>query len=234
VTADLQVEIAGRSIPVRLKRSPLARNMSLRLDPQDGAVLLVLPGFVRESQGLAFLRSKSDWLAERLAALPRRRRFLAGETVPYLGVEHELRPAPGARRGVWREDGLIHVSGRPEFFERRVADWLKIQAKAELTVRAQSLAAQLPKGRALGKVALRDTTSRWGSCTSRGDLTFSWRLLLAPEPVFHYVVAHEVAHLAEMNHSPAFWQVVEGLAPCAARDSRAWLKKHGAQLHRYG
>lgn len=230
------LEIDGQTVPVRLRRSVSARAMSLRLDPQDGAALLVLPSFVSAAQGLAFVCSKADWLRGRLAALPPRRLFHDGAVVPLLGAEHTLRHQPEARRGVWAEPGTINVSGRAEFFARRVADWLKTRALAEIIDRvgpmAERLAAQ-GKARPVGKIAVRDTVSRWGSCSSQGDLAFSWRLVMTPPEVLTYVVAHEVAHLAEMNHSEHFWRTVEDLAP-GSKPLRAWLKLHGARLHRIG
>jgi predicted metal-dependent hydrolase len=223
--------IDGVDIPVRLKRSAVAARMSLRVDPQDGAVVLVLPPQASPAQGMAFVRSKADWIRQHRIALPQHIPFAEGARVPLLGVEHDLRAAPLARRGVWVENGAILVSGRAEHFARRVGDWLKDQARAEITGRALPMAEGI--GRSVPRITIRDTHSRWGSCSSRGDLAFSWRLVLAPADVLHYVVAHEVAHLVEMNHSPAFWRVVETLAP-QVKPARAWLKRHGGQLHRYG
>jgi hypothetical protein len=225
------IDIDGLAVPIRLKRSGLASAMSLRLDQRDGSVILVLPDHVPQAKGLAFVRSKADWLRERIAALPQQIPFHAGHRLPLLGVEHELRPAPGQRRGVWAEDGVIHVCGQPEHFARRVGDWLKLKARDEIASRAGPMAETVE--RPLGRITLRDARTRWGSCTSRGDLAFSWRLILAPAEVLTYVVAHEVAHLVELNHSPAFWQVVERLSP-HSKPARAWLKRHGARLHRYG
>lgn len=205
--------------------------MSLHVDVQDGAIVLVLPPHVPQSQGMAFARSKAEWLAGRMAALPPPIPFEDGVDLPLLGVAHRLRHDPLGRRGVWAEEGVIHVSGQAEHFARRLTDWLKRQAHAEIAGRAQPMAKQL--GRPLGRISMRDTLTRWGSCTARGDLAFSWRLIFAPAEVLTYVTAHEVAHLAEMNHSPAFWRLVERLAPGSA-PAKAWLKSKGTQLHRYG
>lgn len=232
MTESLSVEIDGRMIPVRLRRSTQARSMSIRLDAQDEAVLLVLPAFVSTAQGMAFVCSKADWLRQRLEAMPVARPFEDGASIPYLGVDHRLHHRPEARRGVWQEDGGIHVSGGAAYFSRRLTDWLKAQALAEISRHAVPMAAAL-NARPLGRITLRDSRSRWGSCSSRGDLNFSWRLVLTPPDVLRYVVAHEVAHLSEMNHSPAFWSLVERLSP-GSRVYRAWLKRHGAELHRIG
>ncbi|MGH7048026.1 MAG: M48 family metallopeptidase, partial [Stellaceae bacterium] len=121
--------------------------------------------------------------------------------------------------------------GDPAHLARRVRDALATLARNELARRARKLAAQI--GRKIAGIGVRDTRSRWGSCSSSGNLSFSWRLILAPEPVIDYVVAHEVAHLAEMNHGRRFWRLVEHLMPDHAAP-RAWLDRHRAQLLAYG
>ena len=132
---------------------------------------------------------------------------MPGTTLSLLGTNYTLQAISTARRGVWIEEDGIMVSGHPEYFARRVADWLRVYAREEICQRAFPMAKQI--NRTIYRIGVRDTTSRWGSCTSRGHLSFSWRLVLAPADILTYVVAHEVSHLAEMNHSPAFWQVVE-------------------------
>lgn len=132
---------------------------------------------------------------------------------------------------MWLEDGAILVAGQPEHLPRRVGDWFKREAKARIEPLAGNLAAEID--RRAGRITVRDTRSRWGSCAYSGNLSFSFRLVMAPEHVLRYVVAHEVAHLAEHNHSPAFWAVVERLDP-AYETARAWLAAYGEDLHRYG
>lgn len=225
------IRVGSRDVPVVFRRNARARRLLLRIDQTDGSILLVLPTRASETQALAFARGQEGWIAAHLAAMPAAMPFVDGMELPLLGRPHRICHDPAARRGVWAEDGVIHVSGKADHLARRLTDWLKIRARQEISGLAHSMAAGL--GRTLGRISLKDTRSRWGSCTVRGDLAFSWRLVLAPEPVMRYVVAHEVAHLVEMNHSPAFWRVVDSLV--ANRDeARAWLKRHGGQLHRYG
>lgn len=226
----IDLDIGGRVISILLRRSALARRMSLRIDPAVGAVM-VLPQRAALKEAERFAVEHRIWLAERLARLPGRIGFEPGALVPLLDLDHEIRHEPGARRGVWVEDRAIRVSGQLEFVPRRVADFLKAEARRLLVPRTNALAERI--GARLGRVTVKDTRSRWGSCSSAGDLAFSWRLVMAPEWVLDYVAAHEVAHLAEHNHSPAFWSVVAGLSPDHAR-ARSWLKKFGAALHRYG
>jgi hypothetical protein len=152
--------------------------------------------------------------------------------VPVLGAPHHIRQvvdptAPPVTIG----GGEIRVRGDPMHLARRVRDHLAAMARDELARRARQLAPRI--GRSVTRVSVRDTKSRWGSCSGGGNLSFSWRLIFAPEPVIDYVVAHEVAHLAEMNHGPRFWRLVESLSPdCAA--PRAWLKRHRGRLFSYG
>lgn len=229
MTDTIPLDLGGRIVSVTVKRSALARRISLRVDPARGAVLM-LPAKARLAEGERFLLAHRVWLAERLARLPGPVALADGAAVPLLGVPHAVRHVPGARRGVWVEDGEILVSGLPEHVGRRVADFLRAEAKRLIVPRAHEMAARLD--RKPGRITVKDTRSRWGSCSSSGDLAFSWRLVLAPEQVLDYVVAHEVAHLVEMNHSPAFWAVVDGLVG-DARGPRRWLKTHGAGLHRF-
>jgi predicted metal-dependent hydrolase len=217
---------------VSIRVSPRARRIALRINAAERKVELVLPPGVPQSHGLRFLATKQEWIAARLAALPQPARFAEGVIVPVLGIPHRIRrehdPAAPA---VAIRDGEIRVRGDPAHLERRVRDHLVAMARAEFADRARPLAARI--GRKLARVGVRDTKSRWGSCSGRGNLSFSWRLIFAPEPVLDYVVAHEVAHLAEMNHGPRFWRLVESLSPDSA-PARAWLKRHRSRLFSYG
>lgn len=230
-TARVVLEVGGRGLSVLLRRSGSARRMSLRVLPSGEGVVLVLPMGARVADGLDFARSKAGWIENRLVRLPERVPFEEGAVVPLLGVPHTIRHRPDARRGVWAEEDILHISGRPEHLSRRLADWLKREARDVIAPRAHLHAATL--GKQVNRISLRDPRSRWGSCTSGGDLSFSWRLVLAPLPVLEYVVAHEVAHLVEMNHSEAFWRIVAGLVPDVGA-SRSWLRSRGGELHRFG
>ncbi|HLO76727.1 MAG TPA: SprT family zinc-dependent metalloprotease [Magnetospirillum sp.] len=229
MTDSIVVDLGGHTVSVTVKRSALARRISLRVDPARGAVLM-LPAKARLAEGERFLLAHRVWLAEKLARLPGKIALGEGAEVPLLGVPHAIRHVPQARRGVWVEDGALLVSGLPEHVGRRVADFLKAEARRLIVPRAHDMAARL--GRKVARITVKDTRSRWGSCSSAGDLAFSWRLVLAPPMVLDYVVAHEVAHLVEMNHSPAFWAVVDQLVG-DVRAPKRWLKAHGPGLHRF-
>ena len=219
-------------VPVSIRVSERARRVGLRVDPVGRNVELVLPRGVSPNTGLRFLATKRKWVVARLRALPQPVPFVEGAIVPVLGVPHRIqRESAPSLPPVRIIEGEIRVRGDPAHLARRVLDHLVITARAELAPRARRLAAQI--GRQVARVNVRDTKSRWGSCSGRGTLSFSWRLILAPEAVLDYVVAHEVAHLVEMNHGPRFWRLVESLAPGSA-GQRSWLKQHRDRLLSYG
>jgi predicted metal-dependent hydrolase len=218
--------------PVSIRVSQRARRVGLRVDPVGRNVELILPRGVSPSTGLRFLATKREWVAARLRALPQPVPFAEGAIVPVLGVPHRIRHESAPSLPPVRIiDGEIRVRGDPAHLARRVRDHLFVIARAELAPRARRLAAQI--NREVRRVNVRDTQSRWGSCSEEGNLSFSWRLILAPEVVLNYIIAHEVAHLVEMNHSPRFWKLVERLAPGSA-GPRAWLKRHRDRLLSYG
>jgi predicted metal-dependent hydrolase len=217
---------------VSIRVSPRARRVGLRIDAAERKVEVILPRGVAVKTGLRFLEAKRAWVAARLDALPQPVPFVEGALVPVLGVVHRIRREfDSAGAPVRIVDGEIRVGGDPAHLARRVRDHLVALAGAEIASRAPRLGAQI--GRDVARVTLRDTRSRWGSCSARGNLSFSWRLIFAPEPVLDYVVAHEVAHLVEMNHGPRFWQLVASLVPDSA-GPRAWLKRHRTRLLSYG
>ena len=232
---DHYLEIDGRRVPVRLRRNNRARRLILRADAarNDGeaGVVVTLPTGVPIAEALGWAGMQSAWISRHLEKLPERIPFTDGARVPLLGDEHIIRHAPEARRGVWAAGGTIYVSGREEHLARRLTDWLKKEARKRISALATAKAERL--GHKHGRISIRDTKSRWGSCASNGNLNFSWRLVMAPEFVFDYVVAHEVAHLAEHNHGPAFWHHVADLTDEPER-ARAWLRSFGPGLHRYG
>ena len=228
-TVTLSLE--GRSIDISVRRSARAQNIALRLDPAKAAPELVLPRRVGEAEGLDFVRSRGRWLLDRLAAMPPPIPFREGEFLPLRGEPHLIAHNPAGRRGVWLEDGCIVVSGRAEHLPRRLHDCLRREARADIAPKVRDKATAL--GRNSGKITVRNQKSRWGSCAQNGNLSFNWRLILTPDWILDYVVGHEVAHLAVPNHSAAFWRAVDRLTP-HAKTGRAWLRKNGDRLFRYG
>ncbi len=213
-------------VPLTLRKSARARRISLRISQLDGRVTLTYPHGVPEAEALSFARSKEEWLRQHLAGQPGLEEVQIGGVLPIEGVDRRIVSATG-RRVVLGSDTVAVPAGSEG---RRLARFLKELARDRLSGACDDYAAML--GRSYATLSLRDTRSRWGSCSSHGGLMFSWRLILAPSDVLHYVAAHEVAHLVEMNHSPAFWAQVERIF--GPYDSpRRWLRDNGALLHRY-
>jgi predicted metal-dependent hydrolase len=216
-------------VEVHLKRSARARRFSLRVSRLDGKVTLSMPLRAREGEALAFLRGHEDWLRQALLAMPESalRPVGHGAVIPVEGREVML--AAGTGRRVHVEDDKLLVPGDPTTVGPRVAAWLKVLARDRLAKASTRYAGLV--GRTYATLALRDTRSRWGSCSPDGRLMYSWRLVMAPPAVLDYVAAHEVAHLVELNHSAAYWAVVSRICP-GWQVQRAWLHAHGQTLHR--
>lgn len=224
----------GAAVTIRVSRR--ARRIALRVRTGGRGVELVLPRGVPKKLGLGFLARKRGWIAAQLDALPQPVPFAEGATIPVFGVPHRIRrdgdpEAPPRAPRVAIAAGEIRVRGDDAGIARLVRGHLIMLARSELAGRARACAARL--GREVRRVGVRDTRSRWGSCSAAGNLSFCWRLVLAPHSVIDYVVAHEVAHLVEMNHGPRFWQLVDSLHPGRAA-ARGWLREHRAELLSYG
>ena len=213
-------------------RSLRARRASLRVDPAGRRIVLTAPLRMARATALGFAQSQAGWIAKRLQHLPERRPFVDGAEVPLFGETLAVRHRHGARGTVWREGAEIHVAGRVEHLPRRLRDWLTARLRERLLPLVAEKAARV--GRPVKRVTVRDTRSRWGSCGPDGSLSFSWRLALAPPDVVDYLVAHEVAHLAHMNHGARFWALARDLCDGPIERPQAWLKKHGEQLLQYG
>jgi predicted metal-dependent hydrolase len=225
------VTLPGGPARIEWRRSARARRVSLRIDPCDGTVVVTLPPRAGRRAGMALLMTHAHWVSNRLALLPEAVPFVDGAEVPVDGVPHRIRHVPRARGGAWLQDGELHVTGAPEFLRRRVLDFLRGEARRRLAalVAVKAGAANLQPRR----LAVKDTTTRWGSCAQDGSLAFSWRLVMAPTFVQDYVAAHEVAHLRHMNHGQRFWALVDQLTPYTST-AIPWLRTEGSRLLRVG
>src|SRR5271154_1517108 len=237
----LEVSHAGETYRIALKRISSARRFTLRVRAATRDVVLTMPPGASISGARYFIERHAAWIGVRLQRLPTPMRFDGGEIVPIRGVNHRIVARPRDRGTVWIEPAakavaditlpLLCVSGDAVFVARRVQDFLVREAKRDLEAAVFRHAAKI--GVSPRRISLRDTTSRWGSCSSTGALNFSWRLIMAPSFVLDYLAAHEVAHLLYMNHSPSFWKVLAKLSAHVDR-AEAWLKAHGAGLLRFG
>jgi hypothetical protein len=240
-------------MPIKILRHARARRMILRLASDGASLELTLPKRVSEKTGMAFVAEQQAWIARQIS------KHSARETTPLLpevsvllfGQECVLKHEPEHKGisyltryeapteqseaqsvGFGENSPTMLVLGRDaSTFPRRVEEWIKKEARLRFSEIAVEVAAQI--GQRPSSVTLRDTKSRWGSCSKRRSISLSWRLAFAPAEVARYVIVHEVAHLAHFDHSPAFWKVVEQLDP-NWRKSRDWLKAFGKKLHDYG
>lgn len=223
--------VAGRVLPLRIVENERARRLTLRIDAGGQGLRITVPPGLRRGEVENFLDRHQGWLEQRLARVPDRPQVRPGVKIPLRGVPHRIVHEPGARGTVTLsrdESGpVMIVHGDRRHLPRRVADFLKREARREIEALVAGHTAKL--GRRARAVRFRDTSSRWGSCTADGNLSFSWRIMMAPAPVINYLVAHEVAHLKEMNHGPRFWTLCAELCPETDR-CKAWLKRNGAAL----
>ncbi len=234
--STLLVKHGSQIYSVRLRRHRRARRYTLRIHPSDREAILTMPPRGTLADAKDFAQRHGGWIAARLGRLPKAAPFLPGTVVPIRGVGHRIVHRAGVRGTVWPEtrdsgERILCVAGAAEHIERRVHDYLKREARNDLQEAAQVYAKAL--GVRVKRLSIRDQSSRWGSCTSAGSLSFSWRLILAPSYVLDYLAAHEVAHLVEMNHSARFWRVVAKACNQVER-AKSWLDTHGNDLHRYG
>jgi predicted metal-dependent hydrolase len=232
----IEVDCDGAIHLVRLRRHRQARRYTLRVVAVTREAVLTIPprGSFREAR--EFAEKHGAWIAARLDRLPRAAPFKHGVEIPLRGMVHAITHRRGARGTVWTEydgDGrrLLCVAGHAEHIARRITDHLKREAKRDLETAVARYADRL--GVKVRRISIRDQASRWGSCSTTGVLSFSWRLVLAPRYVLDYLAAHEVAHLQEMNHSARFWKLLGRICPDMER-AKAWLDVHGTDLHRYG
>lgn len=221
----------GRDVPVSIRRSTRARRILLHVGVYDGMVELVLPPGASVREGLSFARTQTRWVADQLSRVGDGIPFADGAVIPILDQPVTIRRSDSRSALPLLHEDVLLVGGRDDTVPSRVRRWVRGRALAEIKPRADRMGEEI--GRRPARISMRDTRSRWGSCSRAGNLNFSWRLVMAPENVLNYVVAHEVAHLRELNHSARFWALVDTLCPDVT-DARGWLRKHGAGLHRYG
>ncbi len=214
--------------PLKVIKSPRAKRLTLRIDAKEHCPVLTLPPRCTQKQAIEFVNLHYNWIAEGLQSLPQRQKFASGQNISLFGKEVQICHAPEKRWGARVEKGVLYVSGDSEFTHRRVKDFIKKEAQAKFFKLSQKLAAKIACQ--VHDVVIKDTKSRWGSCSSLGNINYNWRLALAPQFVIDYIIAHEVSHLKHQNHSAVFWQCVASLCP-NFEQGQSWLKQHGKELY---
>lgn len=225
------LDIGGRQVPLTIVEHARATRLTLRIETRGCGARVTVPPGVRRPEIDRFLERNHDWLRGKVERLPDRDALKPGTRIPVRGVPHRIVHMDG-KRGVTKTgrdatEPVLVVFGDKRHLSRRIADFLKKQAKAEIEPLVAGHAGAI--GKKVRSIRFKDTASRWGSCSADGNLSFSWRIMMAPPTVIDYLVAHEVAHLKEMNHSPDFWALCESLCP-KTKEGRAWLKRNGSKL----
>jgi predicted metal-dependent hydrolase len=218
------------------KLSDRARRISLKVNTAEREVSVIVPGIRALSKAKKFARDQRDWINVQLESLPPPMPFVPGGHVLMRGELYQLVSPPGrGRPKVNHERRVINVPAPDaESFPGRVRRFMIREAREELEAASHHYAEKL--GKRIGKVSVRDTSSRWGSCITRkgeGHISYSWRLISAPPFVLDYVAAHECAHMIEANHSQAFWDVCDSINE-DVKKAKTWLRKNGAHLHAVG
>lgn len=233
-TLETEIDLGDRIAPLVARVNRRARRLIVKVDSVQGRVLVTAPSKRALPEALEFAGARKGWIRERLDEGAPARPFVDGGQCPYRGVFHRIVNEGPPRRPVSVEEGdqpLIKVGGDPAHLNRRLTDWLKREARRTLSERAHAHAATL--GKKISRVSVRDTRSRWGSCSGDGALSFSWRLILTPPEILDYVAAHECAHLVHLNHSQRYWRLVSSLG-VDVDAARLWFDQHGAGLYSWG
>jgi predicted metal-dependent hydrolase len=230
-TPSLTLHLADRPLSIALKRSKRAKRMTLRMTREGDSAVMTLPLRVSRAEAQSFAERSSTWLENQLRKQPDKVEVADGASLTLRGETYTLAFTGRARGTVICDEAskTISIPGIAPHQKRRLVDWLKQQAQLDLQTASRGYAEKM--GARFSSIHVRDQKSRWGSCTSDGKLSYSWRLIMAPPHVLDYVAAHEVAHLLQMNHSPRFWRLV--LTHCKhTKSAKDWLKKNGQTLHR--
>lgn len=227
-----EVVVAERAVPLVVREHARSTRMTLRIEPGGRALSMTVPPGLARGEIDRFLKRQDAWLRARLGRFSEDDPLRDGGRIAIRGIDHRI-TSTGKLRGLTRPlviDGahVLEVGGAPEHLKRRIGDFLKREARVDLNEAADRHAKKL--GRQPKSITLRDTRSRWGSCSSDGSLSFSWRIVMAPPHVIDYLAAHEAAHLIEMNHGPRFWALCRSLCP-RTDEAKAWLKANGTFLH---
>lgn len=224
----------GQSIEIRLEINPRARRISLKIDSKKREAVAISPNQKLKNATLEFAKERVDWICARLNDLPPQKLLTVGSFTPLRGEQHQIQTATQGRSVYIDDTSLPHrimVPGRRELAPAKVIGFYKAAARADLMRYVNKHANTLNVHPA--SISIKDTKTRWGSCSSKNNLNFSWRLVCAPPFVLDYVAAHECAHLLEMNHSARFWHHVSRCIP-DARPAKNWLNTHGRSLHAIG
>ena len=218
---------------IKINPSPTAKRMTLRVDSKERIPVLTLPKYCSNKKAIEFVHANEDWLKKQLSYIPEQKKFQNGDKISLFGKKYVIKHDSALRAGVFtdnKQSPTLYVSGAPEFLHRRVIGFIRELAKKELTKMTRDMAAKIHHK--VNNVVIKDTRSRWGSCSSHDNINYSWRISLAPIEVIRYLVAHEVSHLKHQDHSQEFWQCVKSLERRTTH-GKNWLRDNGKELYSY-
>ncbi|MBD5400774.1 M48 family metallopeptidase [bacterium] len=221
----------GESIPVHIAARAGIRNITLRPKTRPvREIHMTRPWLVRDVAALRFLESKRAWVERIFDRAPCKGCVHPGMELDLLGRHVTVMHDPIRRGNDYNHDGtILYIGGGADMFERRLREHIKKEFLAE----AKNMIRTCPRELWPTRVTVRDTTSRWGSCSSSGTISFCWRLAFAPRDVMRYVVMHEMAHRVHMDHSPAFWKTVSEFYGFGVERAKRWLTQHGGELYKF-
>jgi predicted metal-dependent hydrolase len=230
--SDPSVDIEGESVPVRIRRNPRSRRISMRADAVKREIRITMPNYTPTATAMDFVATKRQWIAARLQSAPDAAPISPGSKIAVEGEAHMIEWQADWPRSIRRSEGMLRVGGPAAMVEARVLRWLKSEARRIFT---QEIAHYCTRAdETAPRLSLGDPRSRWGSCSSRGRISLSWRLIMAPASVRRSVIAHEVAHMRHMDHSPDFYAWLDALYEGDRKAADRWLKMHGTGLQRVG
>lgn len=224
----------GVEIPIVIESHRGMRNITLRPKTRpELEIHISKPPLVSNRAAIRFVEQKRKWIESIFARAPKKVKLMPGDTIVIFDMRVFLTHDSSRRANSFRvgefENAELIVGGASEMFERRVRDFVKKQ----FLVTVKEMIKMTPREYWPRKIAVHDTVSRWGSCSTSGTMSFSWRLAFAPREVMRYVVMHELAHTKHMDHSPAFWAEVSKLYGFGIERAKRWLSKNGGELHKY-
>lgn len=228
--SDDQLTVGGVAYPLKVRRHARSRAFRLSVDPGKGEIRLGLPTGASLRKAIQWACQQTDWLERQLTAVPATILLAPGAVFPLEGLNIRIDWSPTLPRRVQRHEDRLQLGGPEEAVGPRTLRWLKELARQTLVNETAAYAE--PWGLKPGQITMGDPRSRWGSCASNGNIRYSWRLICAPVFVRQATVAHEVAHLAHMDHSPAFHARHAEIYGGDPLPARRWLRENGAMLHR--
>ena len=223
---------SGEQIPIIIETRRGARNVTLRPKTMPKREIHISKPWCSSANfALKFIESKRKWIEQIFAKSPQKEKIVSGDVINFLGRDVKILHDENihGNKYVNTDKTELIIGGGADMFERRVRDFIK----AELLNEIKSIIKTTPREYWPSRIALRDTSSRWGSCSSTGTMSFSWRLAFAPYEVMRYVVMHELSHTKHMDHSAEFWATVRELYGFGVERAKLWLSKNGAELHKY-